>query len=110
MEKPESLQEVQQIIQSGKPVLLYFSGERCSVCKALKPKVETAITSNFKEITFFEIILEKQPEIAANYMVFINPTTIVFFDGKEAIREGKNISIPKFVDAVDRIYQLYNET
>ncbi len=33
MEKPESLQEVQQIIQSGKPVLLYFSGERCSVCK-----------------------------------------------------------------------------
>ena len=107
MQKPENLQEIQQVIQSGKPVLLYFSGERCSVCKALKPKVETAITSNFKGIFLFEIVLEQQPEIAADFMVFTNPTTVVFFDGKETIREGKNMSIPEFVHAVDRVYQLY---
>tara|TARA_R100001369_G_scaffold86228_1_gene120552 strand:+ start:4348 stop:4674 length:327 start_codon:yes stop_codon:yes gene_type:complete len=108
MKQPQNLQEIQQVIQSGKPVLLYFSGERCSVCKALKPKVETTITSNFEDILLFEIILEQHPDIAANYMVFTNPTTLVFFDGKEAIREGKNMSIPEFEKAVDRIYQLYN--
>ena len=108
MQHPENLEEIQQFIKSGKPVLLYFSGERCSVCKALKPKVETTITSNFEDILLFEIILEQHPDIAANYMVFTNPTTLVFFDGKEAIREGKNMSIPEFEKAVDRIYQLYN--
>ncbi len=108
MQHPENLEEIQQFIQSGKPVMLYFSGERCSVCKALKPKVETTITSNFEDILLFEIILEQHPDIAANYMVFTNPTTLVFFDGKEAIREGKNMSIPEFEKAVDRIYQLYN--
>ena len=107
MQHPENLEEIQQFIQSGKPVLLYFSGERRSVCKALKPKVETVITSNFEDIFLFEIILEQHPDIAANYMVFTNPTTLVFFDGKEAIREGKNMSIPEFEKAVDRIYQLY---
>ena len=59
-------------------------------------------------ILLFEIILEQHPEIAANYMVFTNPTVLVFFDGKEAIREGKNMSVPEFKKAVDRIYQLYN--
>ncbi|PVW16300.1 thioredoxin family protein [Marixanthomonas spongiae] len=110
MKQPQNLQEVQQVIQSGRPVLLYFSGARCSVCKALKPKVESVISSNFQNMLLFEIVLEQHPEIAAHYMVFTNPTTVVFFDGKETIREGKNMSIPQFSKAVDRLYRLYNHT
>lgn len=109
MKTPSNIETLKKVIQSRQPVLLYFSGERCSVCKALKPKIETLISSRFKDLQAFEVTIENQPDIAAHFMVFTNPTVVVFFDGKESLRESKNMSITQFEKSLDRLYQFYKE-
>ncbi len=99
--------EVKNSISTGQPVLIYFSGENCSVCKVLKPKIEQSISNNFPKMKLFEIKADLHKEIASNFSVFSIPTIIVFFDSKEFFRKGKNISIQQFVEELKRPYNLF---
>ena len=99
--------EIQEYISTGKPVLIYFSGENCSVCKVLKPKIKKEISYNFPEMKLFEIKADLSKEIASKFSVFSIPTILVFFDSKEFFREGRNISIKRFIDNLRRPYSLY---
>jgi thioredoxin-like negative regulator of GroEL len=100
-------QETKNSISTGEPVLIYFSGENCSVCKVLKPKIEESISKNFPKIKLFEIKADLHKEIASSFSVFSIPTIIVFFDSKEFFRKGRNISIQQFVEELKRPYNLF---
>lgn len=99
--------DINNSISTGEPVLIYFSGVNCSVCKVLKPKIEESISKNFPRIKQFEIKADLHKEIASNFSVFSIPTIIVFFDSKEFFRKGKNISIQQFIEELKRPYNLF---
>lgn len=103
----QSKVQVDEIISTGKPVLIYFSGENCSVCTALKPKVESAIIENFSEMEIYELKADIYKEIASNFSVFSIPTILVFFDSKEFFRKSRNISISAFIEELRRPYSLF---
>lgn len=109
MNQLNSLEETTELISTGQPVLLYFSGENCSVCEALKPKIENEVSKNFSQFKIYEIKTELYKEIASNFSVFSIPTIIVFFDSKEFFRKGRNISVPMFIDELKRPYSLFTE-
>lgn len=109
MNQLNSLEETKELISTGQPVLLYFSGENCSVCEALKPKIENEVSKNFLQFKIYEIKTELYKEIASNFSVFSIPTIIVFFDSKEFFRKGRNISVPMFIDELKRPYSLFTE-
>ena len=46
----QTLEQIQKEIESKEPILIYFSGKNCSVCKILKPKIEEEIRNNFPKI------------------------------------------------------------
>ena len=102
-------EQLQNSINTGNPVLIYFSGENCSVCKVLKPKIEEEITKNFPKFELFEIKTDLDKEITAHFMIFSIPTTLIFFDSKEFKRYGRNMSIPLFIDEIKRPYELMCE-
>ena len=102
-----TLDEINKIISTGKPVLIYFSGQNCSVCKALKPKIKQEVSKNFPEMKLFEIKADLYKEIASNFSVFSIPTILVFFDSKEFKRYGANISVSRFCDELKRPYKLF---
>ena len=52
------LEQLQNSINSGNPILVYFSGENCSVCKVLKPKIEEEIKKAFPKFELFEVKTE----------------------------------------------------
>ncbi len=104
MEKIDNLEELQKIIKHKKATLLYFSGLSCSVCKVLKPKIENSLKENFPLIK--PILVEDNLEISTHFTVFSNPTIIVFFEGKEFKRYGRNISIDIFNNEINRIYEM----
>ena len=104
-----NLQQLQNKINTGKPVLVYFSGENCSVCKVLKPKIEEEIKKAFPKFELFEIKTDLDKEITAHFMIFSIPTTLIFFDSKEFKRYGRNMSIPLFIDEIKRPYELMCE-
>jgi len=107
MRNLNSLNEVNEIINSSSAVLLYFSGKNCSVCNALKPKIEYEVTNYLPKIDIYEVKADIYKQIASNFSVFSIPTILVFFDSKEFKRVGRNISISNFIEELRRPYDLF---
>ena len=102
-------EQLQNSINTGNPVLIYFSGENCSVCKVLKPKIEEEITKNFPKFELFEVKTDIYFELTAQFMIFSIPTTIVYFDKKEFKRYGRNMNMATFLEEIKRPYSLMCE-
>jgi len=98
--------EIERAIREKEGVMLYFWGERCNVCHALRPKLFDAFDERFPRIEKISIDAEVSPDIAASFGVFSIPTAIIFLDGKEFARVSRNVSIPALVDRIERPYQL----
>jgi len=103
------INEIENLIRDKKAVLLYFYNDNCAPCKILRPKVQELVESDFQNIEFRLINAEQYPAITAQYGVFASPTLLVFFEGKEYIRESKNISISDLHNKIERIYNMVFE-
>lgn len=104
-----SIQQLEDILNSEIAVLLYFNTLSCNVGESLEPKVKNLLTSNFPKISFYTIDINFSPEIAAKYSAFVEPTIILFFEGKETIRKSRNIGIYELQEAIERPYKLIFE-
>ena len=102
-----SLEEIKEKIETKEAFVFYFSSKTCSVCSVLKPKIEKEISTYFDKINFYEVKSDENVEIALHFGVFSAPTILFFLDGKEFIREGKNISINAFSKAIKRPYEMF---
>lgn len=102
-------EQINSVINTGEPVLIYFSGENCSVCKVLKPKIEQEVIKNFPKFKLYEVKTDIYKELTSQFTVFSIPTVLIFFDRKEFKRYGRNISIPLFIEELERPYNLMCE-
>jgi len=100
------INEIQNLISDKTAVLLYFYNDNCAPCKVLRPKVKELVETDFPNIEFRLINSEKYPTTSAEYGVFASPTLLVFIEGKEYIRESKNISISELHDKIKRYYNM----
>jgi thioredoxin 1 len=87
-------------------VMLYFYNDNCAPCKVLRPKVQQMVESEFPHIEFRLVNAEHNLSTTAQFDVFAAPTILCFFEGKEYIRESKNISISELHDKIERIYNM----
>ena len=101
-----TLEEIKNKIDTQDGVMLYFWGDNCAVCDALKPKIKEAFEQNFPKIEQIYIDAKNNTEIAAAFSVFSIPTTIVFLAGKEFAREGRAVSIGALIEKINRPYQI----
>ncbi|WP_163327848.1 thioredoxin family protein [Desulfurobacterium thermolithotrophum] len=81
--------------------LILFSSERCSVCHALKIKVEE-LAKEFKA-QFEEISIDKNPEVAANRLILSAPVVILEIDDKEVNRWAGIFSISEIENFLKRV-------
>ena len=108
-EQLTTFEDLNKKLTSEMALLLYFSTTSCNVGEALEPKVRNLLENNFPKIKFYKIDLNFNPEIAAHYNAFVEPTILIFFDGKETIRKSRNIGIYELEEAIKRPYQLIFE-
>ena len=101
-----SLEEIKNILLKNTAVLLYFSSNSCNVAEALAPKVVHMLKTNFPEVKFYNIAVPFFPEISAYYNVFVAPTILVFFEGKENIRRSRIISVNELQNSLKKPVQL----
>ena len=104
-----SIEDFYTFLDTNSAVLVYFSTNSCSVGEALQPKVESLIADSFPKIKFISVDLNSNAKIAANFNAFVEPTILIFFEGKESIRRSRNISIFELEEAIKRPYQLIFE-
>ncbi len=93
LEAPKNFDEFITLIKSNDAVCFYLSIDECNVCKVLKPKLIDLIAQEYPNIKFCYIDLNKSKEISGQLSVFSVPTILFFFDGKEVIRESRNINL-----------------
>jgi len=101
-----TLEQLQQTIREEAGVLLYFSGESCNVCHALRPKLKELFDKEFSLIRQIYLDTHENPEISAHFQVFSVPTMIVFLDGREFVREGRTVSLHKITEQLKRPYTM----
>lgn len=103
----KSLEELEQKTSEASPKLVYFSHLQCNVCKVLKPKIRERIENNFPEMMLYYVNIREHPDMAGQFSVFSVPTILVFFDGREYIRESRHINLPTFEERLEKLYRIY---
>jgi len=67
------------------------------------------VEENFPKIKMFFVESDKIPELAAQNRVFITPTAIIFFGGRETIRKSRSFGIDELAREIQRPYSLIFE-
>ena len=99
-----TLEQLQTTIKEEVGVFLYFSGEYCNVCHALRPKVKELFSTKFPQLKQIYLDAEEYREISSHYQVLSLPTMIVFMDGREFAREGRTVSLHQLSEQLKRPY------
>ncbi|MRJ03228.1 MAG: thioredoxin family protein [Epsilonproteobacteria bacterium] len=107
MRQVTSLHELQESLERGGGVLLYISAPNCAVCDALKVKVEELFSSQFPKMELIEANIAHIPELGGRFTIFSAPALLIFFDGQEFLREGRNVSLELLAQRLEKIYTLY---
>lgn len=102
----QTLEEANEFLRENPAVLVFFSDESCQVGDALSPKLQQMIQDHFPEMKFLEINVQMLPEARGYYNVFVIPTVLVYFDGRETIREARHISVNQLSREINRVYNI----
>ncbi|WP_424536732.1 thioredoxin [Sphaerisporangium viridialbum] len=76
----------EQVLASGKPVLVDFWTEWCPPCRMIAPILEEIATEYGERLTVAKLNADDFPEIAARYGVMGFPTLNLYRDG-EVVRQ-----------------------
>lgn len=101
-----SFEDTLAAIQTHPLTLLYISMPNCSVCHAVKPRVEKL----FDETGLLMLALDafEAPEVAGTFQVMTAPAILVFYQGKEVHRQARFIDF-KSLETLIYNYQTIDE-
>lgn len=97
--------EVSNLIADNKMTVIYFTGMDCGACEAIKFKIESILRS-LPKIKSGEINGEENLELAAKYDVFSLPIFLLFIEGKESLRIGRNVNLLELEENIRRYYDM----
>lgn len=93
-------------INSTPGLMVYYFSPGCSSCNSLRPKVETMAGTLFPEMDLLSIDASANPELASAAGVYSAPTILVYFEGKEYLRESRYVSIEQLEEKISRYYKM----
>lgn len=105
MNKLYSENEIIDLIKSNNMAVIYFMGSVCGACETIKIKIED-ILKRFPEINSGEINVEKHLDLAAKYNIFSVPIFLLYLEGKESIRLGRNLDLLELEVNIKRYYEM----
>lgn len=101
MKQFSNVEELAAYIEQQPLCLLFIKTEDCGVCDVMLEKIMRLLES-YPNVEKVVVSLEDMREIAAKYLVLTAPTVLLFYGGKEIVRESRFISL----ENINRILQM----
>lgn len=105
MKKTANVEEIQAVCETAPMALLYFTGNQCSACEAIKQKI-AFILASYPFVQGIEVDGEQSIAIAAQYGVFSLPYFMLYVEGKLTVAEGRHVDLLAFERRLDRYYKM----
>ena len=90
-----------EIINSGKPVLVDFFAEWCGPCKMMPPILKQVKDVVKENATILKIDVDKNPQIAQQFQVQGVPTLILFKNGKSLWRQSGVVQSKELINLIN---------
>lgn len=90
----------QEVINSGKPVLVDFFAEWCGPCQTMMPVLKELASELGDSVRIIKIDIDKNPGAANSFGVRGVPTFFIFKDGKSVWRQSGAIPKSELVKAL----------
>ncbi|MFD0767867.1 thioredoxin family protein [Bacillus sp. CGMCC 1.60114] len=101
MKQFSNVEELAAYIEQQPLCLLFIKTADCGVCDVMLEKI-MRLLEVYPNVEKIVISLEDMREISAKYLVLTAPTVLLFYGGKEIVRESRFISL----ENIDRILQM----
>ncbi len=92
----------QQIINSGKPVLVDFFAEWCGPCKMMAPILKQTKDKLGEAVTIIKIDIDKNRQVAENFQIQGVPTLILFKNGIIKWRQSGVVPLTTLVQVISQ--------
>ena len=107
MKKLTKEENLQDIINSEKILIVQFGSQLCGPCFALKHKIDIW-NENHPKVKSIYVQAEDFRKVAADFGVFTVPTILVFVEGKITIREIGYFSLEDILSKIERYIEIMN--
>lgn len=95
---------VEEIINSGKPVMIDFWATWCGPCVAMAPVIEELAEEYADKMVIGKYNVEEEGDLSAQYRITSLPTILFFKDGKKAdLRMAGSQTKANLKAAIDKI-------
>jgi thioredoxin 1 len=95
----------QELIGSGKPVLVDFTATWCGPCKMMAPVLQQVKRSLGEKLTIIKVDIDKSPQTANNFQVQGVPTLILFNQGTYKWRQSGVMDAQALLGAIGQFLQ-----
>ena len=97
-----TMSEIDQFIETNRLAFLFLSKPNCSVCESLLPQIKP-VMKKYPVVKTAHVNTELVPEVAGRFSIFTVPVLILFYEGKEYLREARIVPINPFEKKIKRI-------
>lgn len=68
------------------------------------PRLEE-LSKEYKKSKFFPIDIKKNPEVTGEFLVFVTPVLIIYYDGLEVLKKIRFFSISEIKEEIEKFLE-----